>query len=170
MGPTWVLSAPDGPHVGSVNFAVRECFVCAVDSALSTTAQLHHYVNHSAQSKQVVISLVQWLYPDSQCWGHQRLAIRDCDSIVSAMRSDGEQLLLSLYEWWSMHAGICDMISKLLDNFTLSGLINHNIIMALAQMAVTPLLMHWSCLSVALLHHYNAFDLVHYTVQTPVTH
>ena len=24
MGPTWVLSAPDGPHVGPMNFAIRE--------------------------------------------------------------------------------------------------------------------------------------------------
>ena len=24
MGPTWVLSAPDGPHVGSMNLAIRE--------------------------------------------------------------------------------------------------------------------------------------------------
>ena len=24
MGPTWVLSAPDGPHVGPMNLAVRE--------------------------------------------------------------------------------------------------------------------------------------------------
>ena len=24
MGPTWVLSAPDGPHVGPMNFAMRE--------------------------------------------------------------------------------------------------------------------------------------------------
>ena len=23
MGPTWVLSAPDGPHVGPINFAIR---------------------------------------------------------------------------------------------------------------------------------------------------
>ena len=31
MGPTWVLSAPDGPHVGSMNLAIRvtthRCFV-----------------------------------------------------------------------------------------------------------------------------------------------
>ena len=26
MGPTWVLSAPDGPHVGPMNHAIRECF------------------------------------------------------------------------------------------------------------------------------------------------
>ena len=24
MGPTWVLSAPDGPHVGLMNLAIRE--------------------------------------------------------------------------------------------------------------------------------------------------
>ena len=25
MGPTWVLSAPDGPHVGPMNLAIRRC-------------------------------------------------------------------------------------------------------------------------------------------------
>ena len=24
MGPTWVLSAPDGPHVGPMNFVIRD--------------------------------------------------------------------------------------------------------------------------------------------------
>ena len=23
MGPTWVLSAPDGPHIGPMNFAIK---------------------------------------------------------------------------------------------------------------------------------------------------
>ena len=26
MGPTWVLSAPDGPHVGPMNLAIRVVF------------------------------------------------------------------------------------------------------------------------------------------------
>ena len=26
MGPTWVLSAPDGPHVGPINLAIRDVF------------------------------------------------------------------------------------------------------------------------------------------------
>ena len=26
MGPTWVLSVPDGPHVGPMNLAIRDCF------------------------------------------------------------------------------------------------------------------------------------------------
>ena len=25
MGPTWVLSVPDGPHVGPMNVAIRDC-------------------------------------------------------------------------------------------------------------------------------------------------
>ena len=25
MGPTWVLSAPDGPHVGPINHAIKAC-------------------------------------------------------------------------------------------------------------------------------------------------
>ena len=25
MGPTWVLSAPDGPHVGPMNLPIRDC-------------------------------------------------------------------------------------------------------------------------------------------------
>ena len=27
MGPTWVLSAPDGPHVGPMNLGIRDMFV-----------------------------------------------------------------------------------------------------------------------------------------------
>ena len=25
MGPNWVISAPDGPHVGPMNIAIRVC-------------------------------------------------------------------------------------------------------------------------------------------------
>ena len=30
MGPNWVLSAPDGPHVGPMNLAIREVMVFQV--------------------------------------------------------------------------------------------------------------------------------------------
>ena len=31
MGPTWVLSAPDGPHVGPMNLAIRDtCSACRI--------------------------------------------------------------------------------------------------------------------------------------------
>ena len=32
MGPTWVLSAPDGPHVGPMNRAIRESLICITQS------------------------------------------------------------------------------------------------------------------------------------------
>ena len=28
MGPTWVLSAPDGPHAGPMNLVIRNVFAC----------------------------------------------------------------------------------------------------------------------------------------------
>ena len=30
MGPAWVLSAPDGPHVGPMNLAIRDLVICCV--------------------------------------------------------------------------------------------------------------------------------------------
>ena len=30
MGPTWVLSAPDGPHIGPMNLAIKEHIVIHV--------------------------------------------------------------------------------------------------------------------------------------------
>ena len=30
MGPTWVLSSPDGPHVGPMNFAIRGVYILRV--------------------------------------------------------------------------------------------------------------------------------------------
>ena len=31
MGPTWVMSAPDGPHVGPMNLAIRVVPLCSQD-------------------------------------------------------------------------------------------------------------------------------------------
>ena len=33
MGPTWVLSDPDGPHVGPMNLAIRDIIIwCSIHS------------------------------------------------------------------------------------------------------------------------------------------
>ena len=37
MGPTLVLSAPDGAHVGPMNFAIRDVVVAGVDKAPIST-------------------------------------------------------------------------------------------------------------------------------------
>ena len=31
MGPTWVLPAPDGPHVGPINLAIKVSIVIALE-------------------------------------------------------------------------------------------------------------------------------------------
>ena len=41
MGPTWVVSAPDGPHVGPMNLAIRE--------RLHSTLQWWHMRHHASQ-------------------------------------------------------------------------------------------------------------------------
>ena len=47
MGPTWVLSAPDGPHVGPMNLAIREnhCWpdVCIIVSIWSFSKPLNQW-------------------------------------------------------------------------------------------------------------------------------
>ena len=42
MGPTWVLSAPDGPHVGTMNLAIRDSYTqgCQVDDITYSGAQI----------------------------------------------------------------------------------------------------------------------------------
>ena len=41
MGPTWVMSAPDGPHVGPMNLAIRVVFVL-VDGCIQTDLLVQH--------------------------------------------------------------------------------------------------------------------------------
>ena len=35
MEPAWVLSDPDGPHVGPMNLAIRECYIVQSGVALA---------------------------------------------------------------------------------------------------------------------------------------
>ena len=57
MGPTWVLSVPDGPHVGPHN--KRTCYQGrhSPDSNLTVSAQLYKFV------KSVWKSICKWLPP-----------------------------------------------------------------------------------------------------------
>ena len=49
MGPTWVLSAPDGPHVGPMNLAIRGIYLTTRgnDSLLRTCQQC--YITNASQ-------------------------------------------------------------------------------------------------------------------------
>ena len=57
MGPTWVLSAPDGPHVGPMNFAIRV-----------TVATNSPKFSHSGPTFCLTACLPQavWQYPSNQ--------------------------------------------------------------------------------------------------------
>ena len=39
MGPTWVLSAPDGPHVGPMNLAIRVYIITGIPNLQSIPGQ-----------------------------------------------------------------------------------------------------------------------------------
>ena len=43
MGPTWVLSAPDGPHVGPMNLAIRENKQC-LKQFTNNSSNLSYYI------------------------------------------------------------------------------------------------------------------------------
>ena len=46
MGPTWVLSAPAGPHVGPMNLVIRE------GTGVNQDMMMHHDMNESTIGKQ----------------------------------------------------------------------------------------------------------------------
>ena len=43
MGPTWVLSAPDGPHIGPMNLAIRDGGLTTA-VALASSGQPCYYI------------------------------------------------------------------------------------------------------------------------------
>ena len=57
MGPTWVLSAPDGPHVGSINLTIRVaalddnscCMISADEAPRNLTQDTHQQSGAASQ-------------------------------------------------------------------------------------------------------------------------
>ena len=61
MGPTWVLSAPDGPHVGPMNLAIRE----DIDSTKYWERKNHHGNINPIPTLLSVICSTKYAYPIS---------------------------------------------------------------------------------------------------------
>ena len=58
IGPTWVLSVPDGPHFGPMNLAIRNAFEANVqDGAILVKGEMH-YRHSKLQSE-----WAQWNFP-----------------------------------------------------------------------------------------------------------
>ena len=53
MGLTWVLSAPDGPHVGPMNIAIR---VASVGYTRKPEGQPSHWLNHRGRATHICVS------------------------------------------------------------------------------------------------------------------
>ena len=76
MGPTWVLSAPDGPHVGPMNFAIRvfirlprlltmnAAYNCASRSPKFPIFPIH------LKSRSIIMSLAQLRKTEASWWRH----------------------------------------------------------------------------------------------------
>ena len=72
MGPTWVLSAPDGPHVGPMNLAIRDTSYHRWQEKLSIKCQddglapgdtftnRNWLIHHRLQHVKVIICIEQW--------------------------------------------------------------------------------------------------------------
>ena len=58
MGPTWVLSAPDGPHVGPMNLVIRD-ISCFIQHCVST--------DMTAWTNLLVCILLPYRLPMRQC-------------------------------------------------------------------------------------------------------
>ena len=49
VGPTWVLSAPDGPHVGPMNLAIKDAYLIVI--SLIPDTRFHHLFHQSYQAR-----------------------------------------------------------------------------------------------------------------------
>ena len=79
MGSIWVLSAPDGPHVGPMNFAIRETeprsYTGANSARTSADIMLHTQINHSLIKK---TKLLSYQYFPIIRWRHSKWPTRCC--------------------------------------------------------------------------------------------
>ena len=57
MGPTWVLSAPDGPHVGPMNLAIRVVAQLVIAGLLSRHV---HCADYTMGEEQANYSIQAW--------------------------------------------------------------------------------------------------------------
>ena len=79
MGPTWVLSAPDGPHVGPMNLAIKDWYIWAI----SKTQQKQKSTNRVHNSWEL-----RWL------WDYLDGLMKYDDVIMSAMASQITRLTI----------------------------------------------------------------------------
>ena len=69
MGPTWVLSAPDGPHVGPMNIAIKEAYSSMPELRHHWRACMNNYIPYKTMHMVIfyaIISVKPYLYKGTQ--------------------------------------------------------------------------------------------------------
>ena len=111
VGPTWVLSAPDGPHVCPMNLATREV-VCTVNIIKSV------YIVNAIGGVRSVVTTNPWPSFSRYSEGSWLLSCKRRGPVLATQRTNGTFYShgLSLIPAW-----ICNhMLSKVWDEITLS--------------------------------------------------
>ena len=67
MEPTWVLSAPDGSHIGPMNLAIRVYFDNAHTSLRNSWEWTHVYIENNNVNL-IRISAIHALYKSAPIW------------------------------------------------------------------------------------------------------
>ena len=94
MGPTWVLLAPDGPHVGPINITIRD--VNKITGSSSYTRQHKTIIIHD---KPYILPLLSWLMnPCAIVHTYWNLAVALKDAYILIMDS------IYYITWWSILA------------------------------------------------------------------
>ena len=66
MGPTWVLSAPDGPHVGHMNIAIWDAIFHQNNSARNVYNFIFHYTSALWMVAGLRTSILDFYLPNRQ--------------------------------------------------------------------------------------------------------
>ena len=104
MGPTWVLSAPDGPHFGPMNLAIRDSYVLA---SCPTPSPIN------------VLERNRWAIPaTSYKWYHIRFHQSICCFLYSLLKLHHKEDIKAAQNWSFQHPlykkKICVWLSKIL--------------------------------------------------------
>ena len=117
MGPIWVLSAPDGPHVDHKNFAIRVCnvmcnrrlchmplFLRLFSAPRLNTAEILPLIwRHAGPSTFPNASFPQrtWSHHRKYCSLYSSIS-QDQDKFYSLSQTSGHQLSRQIYIWFQL--------------------------------------------------------------------
>ena len=84
MGPSWVLSAPDGPHVGPMNIVIKDILVkCGIINCLFINSWRRHDIETLSISLNIHLRKDQIRSNSNFAWNSYRCAFEDSRPIIT---------------------------------------------------------------------------------------